>query len=445
MPTRTQSQYRGRAVLAVMLALAACLATPSSARAATPLDSPFYRYDGATPLEKIPPGTVLKTRTTSYHVAGLPLPVSAVQLLYRSTSQVGHPTTNVTTVLRPLISLGKPKVVSYQSFYDSLNPADQPSATIAGGTSLGGAAIYIETALFAPLLLAGYSINIPDTQGQRADFGAGPEYAMNTLDSVRAILKSSKLAMPKTTKVAMMGYSGGAIAAEWAAEMVAPYAPDLTANIVGTAIGGVLVNPARNLKYVDGSGVWAGMMPMGAVGLSRAFEIDLKPYMSERGIALMRKMDKHSIIQVLGAYPGLTWTQIGKPAYETPEKIPLFVTLANKLIMSTAGTPTAPLLIGQGTGGELEGTRGNKPGIGAGDGVMIAGDVRTLAREYCGRGVRVQYNEYTGLSHFMGIAPWIAQATPWLMARFSDKAAPTNCSSIKPGNGDALKPLAAPR
>ena len=58
-------------------------------------------------------------------------------------------------------------------------------------------------------------------------------------------------------------------------------------------------------------------------------------------------------MQVLVAYPGLTWTQPAKPQYPTPESIPLF---ANQLIMGSRGTPTVPLLIGQGANGELEGT-----------------------------------------------------------------------------------------
>ena len=45
-------------------------------------------------------------------------------------------------------------------------------------------------------------------------------------------------------------------------------------------------------------------------------------------------------------------------------------------------TPEIPLFIGEGANGELEGRSGNKKDIGAGDGVMIAGDVRTLARGY---------------------------------------------------------------
>ena len=93
-------------------------------------------------------------------------------------------------------------------------------------------------------------------------------------------------------------------------------------------------------------------------------------------------------------YWRLKWADLVSPAYPTPESLPLFVTLANKLIMGTGGTPTIPLFIGQGANGDLEWTPGNKPGIGAGDGVMIAGDVRTLARAYCAKGTTVHYEQY---------------------------------------------------
>jgi len=111
----------------------------------------------------------------------------------------------------------------------------------------------------------------------------------------------------------------------------------------------------------------------------------------------------------------------------------------NQLIMGTGGTPTAPLFIGQGALGELEGTPGNKPGIGEGDGVMIAGDVRTLARQYCEGGDKVLYNEYL-LGHVTAAVPWVTTAIPWLEARFAGIPAPQNCASIAPGN--PLTPIA---
>src|SRR5215468_11648356 len=37
-----------------------------------PKDDPFYSYTGAKPRGSIPPGTVLKTRSFSYHILGFP-------------------------------------------------------------------------------------------------------------------------------------------------------------------------------------------------------------------------------------------------------------------------------------------------------------------------------------------------------------------------------------
>ena len=107
--------------------------------------------------------------------------------------------------------------------------------------------------------------------------------------------------------------------------------------------------------------------------------------------------------------------------------------------MGTGGTPTTPLQISQGALGELEGTLGNKPGIGEGDGVMIAGDVRTLARQYCGKGTKVSYTQYA-LGHIGTAVPWIAEAMAWMNNRFLGFPAPSNCSSIEPGN--SLAPIA---
>jgi len=436
MSTRLRTRLAG--ALAATVAVTT-IGTPIATAASSPLDSPFFHYTGKKPLRDYPLGAVLKTRTIEYHVAGIPLPIDTVQILFRTRTQLGRPNVGVTSVLLPPKPMVKHKVVSYQSFYDSLNPADQPSVAIAGGIGLGDGIAYVETGLFAPLLLAGYTINIPDTEGQTADFAAGPEYGRVTLDSLRAISRTPKTGVTGHAPIGMMGYSGGAIATEWAAELASSYAPGVSKRIVGSAAGGVLVEPAHNLHYIDGSLLWSGVMPMALVGIARAFHLDLARYMNPYGKKLFAKLQKASIINGLGNYPGLTWKKMTKPAYDKPEKVPAFVRVANKLIMSTGGTPKAPLFLGQGTGGYTEGTPGNKPGIGAGDGVMIAGDVRGLAHIYCKRGVKVKYTQYAGLSHVGAAAAWLPQAYVWLLDRFAGRPAPTNCASIPAGN--AIKPI----
>jgi Secretory lipase len=428
----------GFGLLVALVLVSWALAAAGARAAVAPEQDPFYKYEGKTRLGRIAPGTVLKTRTVPLHIAGIELPITAVQLLYRSTSELHKPTVNVTSVLLPPVKLST-TVLSYQSFYDSLSTADDPSYAISTGGFPGAEIAQVESVLIAPALLAGETVVVPDTEGEEADFSAGPVYGYNTLDSLRAALSSPATGLASNAEIGLAGYSGGAIATEWAAQEAPAYAPEINSDIVGAAMGGVLVEPAHNLKYVEGSSTWASIIPMSLIGLSRAFHLDLTPYLSEYGQELVNE-DQHASITTEQKVPGLTWSQLVKPEYPTPETIPAFVRTANKLIVGRKATPTVPFLIGQGNGGEeFEGTPGNKPGIGPGDGVMIAGDVRTLAREWCGRGVAVQYTEYQHLGHIEGAGPWLPEAAAWLAGRFAGLAAPQDCAEIAPGN--SLKPI----
>ncbi|MFJ4776250.1 lipase family protein [Streptomyces sp. NPDC088762] len=430
------------AAMAVTVAPAATAAevTPSSATAS----DPFYTYSGSEPLSSFAPGTVLKTRTLQYHLVGLPTPVKAIQLLYRTTDAQGRPSANVTTVVRSLTGDGG-KAVSYQSFYDSLSPEDGPSRAIAGDLTLGGAIANAEAVFLVPLLLQGYNLVIPDTEGQTANFAAGPEYATNTLDSIRAATRSAETGMNADTRFGLMGYSGGAIATNWAAALAPAYAPDVNSKLVGFAEGGLLVDPAHNLKYVDGSLVWTGVIPMAIIGVSRSYGIDLKPYLSTYGVQVYEQLEHGSIVDALGHYPGLTWQKMAKPQYADPNSVPAFVEVVNRINLGSAPTPTIPGFIAQGNGGVFEGTFGNRPGIGTGDGVMVAGDVRTLARQYCSTGNgSIEYQQFDLLSHVGVPVIWAPVAVSWLDDRFKGRNAPSDCGNIPAGNSLAPeKPVPA--
>jgi hypothetical protein len=179
---------------------------------------------------------------------------------------------------------------------------------------------------------------------------------------------------------------------------------------------------------------------MALIGVARSYGIDLNPYLNDYGKTLVAKLDKASIINVLGQYSGLKWTDYVKPAYADPHSIAPYVTAANKVIMGTGGTPKIPLQIGQGAGGELEGTPAS-PIYGKGDGVMVAGDVRALAKQYCAKGTKIQYSEYPG-SHITSALQWLPSAISWVSDRFGllgPYTVPSNCSSIAPGN--SLAPI----
>ncbi|WP_174906894.1 lipase family protein [Burkholderia diffusa] len=429
-------------LMTIAAAMLAVTTSSGHAGAATVTD-PFYTYTGATPLKSIAPGTVLNTRTVTYHVAGMPTALIAQQLLYRTNDAQNRPVVNVTSVIRSPVSNGR--AISYQSAYDSLNPYDEPSQVIAGDRDVTkiinvGTLLYsAESIPLSTLLLLGYNVIVPDTEGQTADFAAGPEYGMTTLDSIRAALNTPSTGLAPTSKVAMIGYSGGAIATNWAAQLAPSYAPDINKQLVGAAEGGVLVDPAHNLRYVDGSIVWGGVAAAALAGLSRGFGFDLTPYLSDSGVAVFNDIQNQSLAYILPKYTGLHWATLFKPRYANDiNSIPAYVTYANKVNAGLAASPTIPMYIGQGTAGVLDGTFGSH----VGDGVMLAYDVRALAQKFCASGVPVVYTEYP-LEHAGAIAPWVAGMLPWLYDRFGGKAAPSNCAltALLPSNSLAPETL----
>jgi Secretory lipase len=433
---------------AVLVASAALATTAETTQASVGVSSPctvarpprtgpaatdsFYRYTGSTSLCAIAPGAVLKTRTITWHVASIPVPVTVVQLLYRTTNAQGQADTDVTSVLLPPGGVAaSTRLIGYGSYYDSLNPEDEPSVTFAGAAYSSGTELTtIETTDLAPLLLAGDTVSVADTEGQTADFAAGPEYGYTTLDGIRAALSSTATSLSPRAKVALIGYSGGAIATSWAAQEAPRYAPDVESRLVGASIGGLLVDPDHNLHYIEGSSTWAGVMPMAIVGIARAYGISFSQYLSANVIAAMQN---DNINEAENDYSGITWSDLAATGYPQPEDVAPLVTIANRLILGAAGMPEVPELIAQGTGGQQDGTNPS-PSYGAGDGVMLAGDVRSYAREVCASGDPVDYQQFANLSHEETEVPWLTETLPWLTARFSGATAPQDCATIAPGN-----------
>ncbi|MFC8042870.1 lipase family protein [Nocardia sp. NPDC057353] len=429
----------GRVTLAVAAAAAAVTVLAGGAVApvasAAP-DNSFFTDSGQAPLSSSAPGTVLASRVLPYHLVGVATPLTAVQIRYRSTDAQGRPSANVTSVLLPAGGVDPTRVVLYGSAYDSLNPEHSPSRAIAGNLgSLGGAIADSEGAVMGLFLAQGFTVIVPDTEGQSANFAAGPEYGMNTLDAIRAATTTAATGLNPRSRVGLFGYSGGAIATNWAAALAPEYAPEVNAGLVGVAEGGVLVNPARNLRYIDGSLGWAGVAAMAIIGIARSYDIDFTPYLNDYGAQIVARLSSASITDVLFQYPGLTWAQMTKPEFANPNSVPPFVETVAKINLGQAPTPTVPMFIGQGANGILEGTDGTEPGVGPGDGVMIAGDVRALARRYCDTGNgTITYRQYDALSHIPALPAWSPEAVTWLLDRFAGKPAPNNCASIAPGN-----------
>ena len=387
-------------------------------------------FDGGN-FSDLTPGQIIETRHLPYHAFGFSGPVDVVQIKFRTTNAQGEPTHGVTSVVKPPVPQND-RLVSFHSVYDSLDPSHSPSRAIQGDVALGTIASSAETATVAGFLANGTTVAITDIEGQDAHFAAGPEYGTTTLDALRAALAEPSTGLGDNTKIGLLGYSGGAIATNWAAQLAPEYAPEINEKLVGAATGGLLVNGLHNIKYLDGSLSWAGILPMTIVGLSKSYGIDLDPYLSDHGRRITSEIQNASISEITGGYGGITWASLVKPEYKDPTSIPELVDVVNKINLGQAPDPEVPFFIGQATKGELDGTQPN-PEVGGGDGVMVAGDVRTVAHKICDAGNPVQYEEYP-LPHTAAFAVWYPTASLWLKDRFDGKPAPNNCGSIAPGN-----------
>ena len=424
-------------LLGTALVVAACLAAaiPAAASAAivSPSSDPFYTYSGS--LAAAAPGTVLKQRSVDVVLSGgTQTPIAAEQLLFRTSNELGKPALAVTTVIPS--STGSTKIMSWQPFYDALGPDCDPSFALRGGGNPLGCAddSQLEETIASTFLAQGDAIVMTDYEETNEGYADGRLEGYATLDGIRAA-ETYLHDTPASAPVAMIGYSGGAIASQWAAELAPAYAPAL--NIVGTAAGGAFVDPAHTLSFINGNANnWAYVIPVYLFMLERGFGIPITNYLSPFGLKIYHADENTSIGNF--ATTVTSFQQLVKPQYADVSKVRPFVQALDQLIMGSDGTPKSPMFLGNGEGTKANGWDG--------DGIMITGDLEGLAHEYCGRGVPVEFQQYNGLPHVEAFAPFLTYAIPYLTDRLNGLPAPSNCAST--GAGNSLSPLpipAAPR
>ena len=384
-----------------------------------PATDPFYKWSGS--LAHDAPGTILRTRTIAFAVGRTNTPMKTAQLLYVTTDELGCRTVSVVTVFQPLDEPASTptRLFSYQTSYDALGAQCDPSYTLEAGTEG-------ETGIVRDNVAAGYTMVMADYEGEDAAYGVGQQSGYETLDAIRAAERW--LGAPEvSTPVGMLGYSGGAVATEFASELAPAYAPGL--DIVGVAEGGIPVDLFHELAYIDNpDSSWTGQIPSYLDGLARGFDIrDLDTYFTPQGIAASNADQA----QCSGTFTGLTTEQMFKPQYQDIEKIPVFVRIFDHLIMSRSGIPRGPLFIGNGLSDSI------------GDGVTVTKDVRELAYTYCHRGVPVELRIYDGLNHSQAGTPFFEQAQAFLAQRFEKLPFQNGCADIGPGNSIAPVPVPA--
>jgi len=385
-----------------------------------PTTDPFYKWSGS--LAHDAPGTILRTRTIAFVEGGGNTPMKTAQLLYVTTDELGCRTVSVVTVFQPLDESAPTSIrlFSYQTSYDALGAQCDPSYTLKAGTEG-------ETGFIMSYVNAGYTVVMADYEGEDAAYGVGQLSGYETLDAIRAAEKL--LGAPQvSTPVGMLGYSGGAVATEFAAELAPTYASHL--DIVGVAEGGIPVDLFHELAYIDNpDSSWTGQIPSYLDGIARGFGIrDLDKYFTPQGAAAASADQT----QCSGTFTGLTTEQLLKPQYQDIAKIPVFVRIFDDLIMTRAGTPRGPLFIGNGLSDST------------GDGVTVTKDVQELAYTYCHRGVPVEFHIYKGLDHSQAGTAFFDQAQAFLAQRFENQPFQNGCAAIGPSNSITPVPVPSP-
>lgn len=397
-------------------------------------DTDFYLPPQAVVAAK-KPGELIAARRV--HVAALsviPINVDAWQISYRSTNTRGEPIPAVATLLKPKgpAKPGPSKLVSWQSAEDSTAMYCAPSyalqqASIPGQLT-GSADSSLEVLQITSLVGAGWSVVIPDHQGPESAFAAGPLAGRITLDGIRGARNFAPLGLRDDVRVGLMGYSGGAIATGWAAELHSQYAPELP--IVGAAEGGVPANIRALVDLADKNAA-SGLIMAGIIGVSREYpELDrfLQRHMNPLGRALLAAKNPLCLTYQAALAPFVNIKGLvnlpGDPLdHPTPRKVLGQLEMGAGSGASGPGgpghtTPDFPMFIYQ-----------SNP-----DWIAPVGPVNELVRTYCADGASVRYVRDHFSEHITLAVEGFAPAIVWMRDRLNGKPAQTGCTTSDQGS-----------
>lgn len=344
-----------------------------------PSVDPWYRAPSG--YECTQPGQILKIRNATGTLAPLiGNATEAYNILFRTTNGAYQPDWSVATVFLPATA-DRSKSLSYQIPYDSADVDASPSYTLYTGGGYTGDADIVNA------LGRGWVVTTTDYEGFGAHFTAGVLSGHATIDSVRAINAwNSPAQIPTDARTVLWGYSGGALASEWALEMAVQYAPEV--QIAGAALGGLTPN-ITSVLYTINAGLYAGLVPAGVVGIltqypdSTQFLYDnLNPTGPYNATGFLATRN-YTLLESISTFVGQDMFKY----FKTGEDL-LYDPLAQRIvntdgIMGYHGVPKPPLFVYKAIG----------------DDVSPIHDTDILVDRYCGVGATIDYQRNTVGNH----------------------------------------------
>ncbi|KAF2159512.1 hypothetical protein M409DRAFT_70962 [Zasmidium cellare ATCC 36951] len=377
-----------------------------------PTEDPFYQPP--TDLGSLQPGEIIRSRTTPGPIGAAQQYTSiniqtSYQLLYRTTDALGNASAAAVTIIIPH-NPSYDKVLAYQTAYDSSDPNCSPSYTLQQKSN--------ETT-YDPLFMAaalekGWIVSTSDYEGLEAQYVAGLVAGYATLDSVRATLASGSVTgVSSNATYALWGYSGGALASEWALELQPSYAPEL--KFAGAALGGLTPNVTTVLQHVNKS-IFAYQAFAGINGIAKAYP-NVSDYVAQTLIP-EKAAEYHAInfqcTNDTNAQNRLDFQDIstyfkgGFAALNDP--IPQSV-ITYGASMGFRATPQAPLYVYKAIGDEIS----------------PVADTDALVSKYCAAGATIQYARNAVGEHVAEAILGSGGAFGFLMDRFEGKAVTPGC------------------
>ncbi|MGB3371048.1 MAG: lipase family protein [Rhodococcus sp. (in: high G+C Gram-positive bacteria)] len=369
--------------------------------APTPLGEPWFVPPPG--FENSSPGTVLNTR--SVEVGPLITPVRSTQILFRTTDSKDRPVAAATTVIvpnAPWTGPGARPVVAYNMAIDSLGNTCAPSWTLPRGIAPEIAAVQL-------FLAKNYAVVVTDHQGPRQAYAAGRMAGHAVLDALRAMVNLPSLGLPAESPIAMTGYSGGAIASGWAAQLAPVYAPEV--NLVGTAFGGAPIDYRILLGSMNGNAA-STLFLAAAMGVAREYP-EMFQLMNANGLRLAQ-IAKDMCVYLLA--PGGLVAPIPVQALsDVPnvDRTPIAEEIIRQTRMGGDLAPTTPVFIYHGQ------QEFWIPKEGA----------ETLYDEWCANGAQVRLEEYLG-EHLVVAISGLPGSHQWIDDRLAGIPAPAGCSSF---------------
>ena len=390
-------------------ALITALATAAAVAVATPA------------AQAVPPGTVHSAAPTEQPNARI------TAISYASTLMDGTPTTVTGVVFEPKVPWN--------------GPGERPTIVYAPGTRGAGDQCAPSRAYVAPsagdrnqnfdaaaglydfALSQGVRVVVTDYIGLGTP---GHHSYVNNIEEAHAVLDAARAGLklagaPATAPVGFAGYSQGGGAAAAAGEYAASYAPEL--NVKGTFAGAPPADLFEVMRAVDGSSLVhvLGYAINGFAERSPEFSHEIIDELNPRGREFLTDAETFCVRDSMSTWGNARTSELTKSGESFEELLRRKPAASRMLREQRLGQHAlnAPMLVM------------NSPT----DDIIPYQQARTMARDFCAAGGTVQFENAravnvrpgSGANHAAPTARSLLRGTRYLIDRFKDVPAPSNC------------------